>query len=75
MDYSKKGIFDKQQEVKSISTRVVSKVRVILFRIMLVAFVFVAIVACFAIYGGVKGIIDDAPALSQINIKDRKSVV
>lgn len=68
MDYSKKGIFDKQQEVKSISTRVVSKVRVILFRILLVAFVFVAIVACFAIYGGVKGIIDDAPALSQINI-------
>ncbi len=68
MDYSKRGIEQKQQYIKSTSRRLVSKTRITLFRLCVVFIVFVAIVGSVAAYGLVKGLIDSAPDISQINV-------
>jgi len=68
MDYSKKGIEHKQSTIKSNSRRIISKVRITLFRLGIVAFVFIIIVGTYAGYGFVKGVIDSAPEISQINV-------
>ncbi len=68
MDYSKRGIENKQHYIKSTSRRLISKTRITLFRLCIMAFVFLAIVGCFAGFGFVKGLIDSAPDISQINV-------
>jgi penicillin-binding protein 1A len=68
MDYSKRGIENKQHYIKSTSRRLVSKSRITLFRLCIVAFVFLAIVGCFAGFGFIKGVVDSAPDISQINV-------
>ena len=68
MDYSKKGIEHKQNSLKSNSKRFVSKARITLFRLCIVAFLFIVIVGTYASYGFVKGTIDSAPKISQINV-------
>jgi penicillin-binding protein 1A len=68
MDYSKKGIENKQHYIKSTSRRLISKTRVTLFRFCMVCFVFLAIVGTFAGFGYVKGIVDSAPDISQIDV-------
>jgi len=68
MDYSKKGIEHKQSTIKSNSRRIISKVRITLFRLGIVAFLFIFIVGTYAGYGFVKGVIDSAPEISQINV-------
>ncbi|MBQ9118719.1 MAG: transglycosylase domain-containing protein [Lachnospiraceae bacterium] len=72
MDFSKKGIIKKQHEVKSYSKRMVSKVRIMLFTLAMVSVVVIGIIGCMAVYGGVKGMIENAPDLSQINIDPEK---
>lgn len=68
MDYSKKGIENKQHYIKSTSRRLVSKTRITLFRLCIVAFVSLAIIGSFAGFGYVKGLIDSAPDISQIDV-------
>lgn len=68
MDFSKRGVINKQHHIKSITRRLTKKFRVQLFRVGLVCVVFLGIVGCFAGYGAAKGMIDNAPELSQINI-------
>ena len=68
MDYSKRGIEQKQHYIKSTSRRLVSKTRITLFRFFIVFVVFVAIVGSFAGFGLLKGLIDSAPDISQINV-------
>lgn len=68
MDYSKKGIEHKQHYIKSTTPRLISKTRIILFRICIVAFVAIAIIACLAVYGFAKGLIDSAPSIEQIDV-------
>ena len=68
MDYSKKGIENKQQYIKSTSRRLISKTRVTLFRLCIVVIVFAAIVGAFAGFGYVKGLVDSAPDISQIDV-------
>lgn len=68
MDYSKKGIENKQNYIKSTSRRLVSKTRISLFRICIVFVVFLAIVGSIAGLGYAKGLIDSAPDISQINV-------
>ena len=72
MDFSKKGIIKKQHQIKSWSRRFVSKTRVLMFRLALVAIIAVGVFGCFAAYGAAKGMIDDAPSLSHINIDPEK---
>ncbi len=68
MDYSKKGIENKQHNIKSTTKRMISKSRIILFRLCIVSFIFIAIVGTYAGFGYVKGLIDSAPDISQINV-------
>lgn len=72
MDFSKKGIIKKQHQIKSWSKKLVSKSRVLLFRIALICVLALGIFTCVSIFGAGKGMIDDAPALSQINIDPEK---
>ena len=68
MDYSKKGIENKQHNIKSTTRRLISKIRVTLFRFCIVLLVFIAIVGAFAGFGYVKGLADSAPDISQIDV-------
>lgn len=68
MDYSKKGIETKQQNIKSTTRRLISKTRITLFRFFIVAAVFLMIVGSFAGFGFVKGLVDSAPDMSQIDV-------
>lgn len=72
MDFSKKGIISKQHQIKSWSRRLISKTRITLFRVALVSILVIAIFGCTAIYGAIRGMIDDAPDLSQISIDPEK---
>ncbi len=72
MDFSKKGIIKKQHHIKSWSRRFVSKTRVLLFRLALIGIFALGIFGCFAAFGAAKGMIDDAPPLSHINIDPEK---
>ncbi len=68
MDYSKKGIEHKQNDIKSNTRRIISKSRITLFRLCIFTLVFLAIVGSFAGYGFVKGLIDSAPDITQISV-------
>ena len=68
MNFSKKGVIDKQHQIKSTSKRLNTKLRVNLFRLFLVCVVFVGIVGVLTVSGAVKGMIDNAPDIAQINI-------
>ncbi len=72
MDFSKKGIIKKQHQIKSWSKRLVSKSRVFSFRVALLGVLALGIFSCVAIFGAAKGMIDNAPPLSQINIDPEK---
>jgi penicillin-binding protein 1A len=68
MDYSKRGIEQKQHYIKSTSRRLVSKTRITLFRLLIVLVVSVGIIGTFAGFGLIKGLIDSAPDISKINV-------
>ena len=68
MNYSKKGIEYKQQSIKSTSRRLVSKTRIALFRFLFAFLLFAAVVGVFAGVGFIKGLIDSAPDISQIDV-------
>ena len=68
MNYSKKGINNKQHNIKSTSKHLVSKTRISLFRFLIAFFVLVVIVGVFAGLGFVQGLIDSAPDISQIDV-------
>ncbi len=68
MDYSKNGIENKQNSIKSNTRRLVSKARITLFRLCIVSFVCLAIIGSFAGFGFIKGLVDSAPSISQIDV-------
>lgn len=68
MDFSRKGVVHKQHQIKSTTKRLNSKFRITLFRLALVCVVFVGIVGVYTAYGAIKGMLDNAPELDQINI-------
>lgn len=68
MDYSKKGIEQKQSYIKSTTRRLTSKIRITIFRILIVMIVVVAIIGVYAGLGYIKGLVDSAPNISQIDV-------
>lgn len=68
MDYSKKGIKNKQRNIKSNTRKMVSKTRISLFRVCVFFVIFLAIVGGFAGLGFVKGLIDSSPDVSRIDV-------
>lgn len=68
MNYSKKGIEYKEHYIKSTSRRMVSKIRISIFHLFVVSIVGLIIIGSFTAYGCVKGLIDSAPDISQIDV-------
>ncbi len=68
MDFSRKGVEEKQHQIKSTTKRLTTKIRVSGARLLIVLVVFVGVVGALAGYGAVKGMIDSAPDISQITI-------
>ena len=68
MNYSKKGIEQKQQYIKSTSRRLTSKLRITLFRMIIIMAVVVAIIGVYAGLGYIKGLADSAPSITQIDV-------
>lgn len=68
MDFSKKGIENKQHHIKSTSRRLISKTRITLFRLCIVVLVACIIIGTFAGLGFVKGLIDISPDIAQIDV-------
>lgn len=71
MDYSKKGIEQKQHYIKSTSRRLTSKLRINLFRLCIVMAVIGVIIGVYAGLGYIKGLIDSAPNISQIDVSPK----
>ncbi len=68
MDFSRKGVVKKQRDIKSTSKRMNSKIRITLFRVSMICIVFLGIIGVVSVSGAVKGIIDSAPDIGQVNI-------
>ena len=68
MNYSKKGIEQKQQYIKSTSRRLTSKLRIVFFRLFIITVVVTAIIGVYAGLGYIKGLIDSAPNISLIDV-------
>ena len=69
MDFSRKGVIKKQRDIKSTSKRLNSKFRITLFRLCILCFVFLGVIGVVAVSGAVKGIIESAPDIGQVNIE------
>ena len=68
MNYSRKGIEQKQHYIKSASRRLTSKLRITMFRLMIIGIVAIAIIGVYAGLGYIKGLIDSAPEITQIDV-------
>ncbi len=68
MNYSQKGTTNKQKQIKSRKKKLISKMGVSFFRTFLICAVICIIVGGFAGVGFIKGIIDDAPSIDDINV-------
>ncbi|MDI9509555.1 MAG: PBP1A family penicillin-binding protein [Bacillota bacterium] len=71
MNYSKKGIEQKQNYIKSTSRRLTSKFRIGLFRLCIITAVAMVIIGVYAGLGYIKGLADSAPNISQIDVRPR----
>lgn len=68
-NYSEHGIIKKQHEIKSTSSRLVSKARVTAFRFSLVFALAVIVIGAFAGFGALRGLTDNAPSTANINLQ------
>ncbi len=69
MDFSEHGTIKKQRQLKSTTKRLVSKSAVMAFRLILILFVAVLVIGVFAGFGALKGLTDNAPSTSKINLQ------
>ena len=68
MNYSHYNVVRKQKYLKSPVRRFYSMMRIWMFRIALVAMVFVLVVGCFAAYGAYQGAVSTAPSIDGIDV-------
>ena len=68
-NYSEHGIIKKQHEIKSTSSRLMSKARVTAFRFSLVFALAVVVIGAFAGFGALRGLTDNAPSTANINLQ------
>ena len=67
MNYSQRGTINKQKQIKSRKKRLFANMSVSFLRTFLICAVICVIVGGFACVGFIKGIIDDAPSVDDIN--------
>ncbi len=71
MVFNKYSVMKKQRRLVSTSQRLERRALIALFKLVLVSFVLVVVVLCGAGFGMIKGILDDSPDVSTINIKPK----
>lgn len=69
MDFSERGTINKQQQIKSTSSRLYTKAAVTAFRLALILLVGVIIIGVFAGFGALRGLTDNAPSTLNINLQ------
>ena len=69
MDFSKRGTIEKQRKIQSSSTKLAKKTNVIIYRVFLVTLILGIFVGSASLYGVVKGLIDTAPDINNINVQ------
>ena len=68
MDYSKKGISVKQKEISSKSKKLTTKLGILILEVIVVCILFSGVALACAGFGMVKGLIDTAPDISDIDL-------
>lgn len=68
MDFSKRGVIQKQKNIKSTARRLNSKLWITAFRLVIVAMVCSVIIAVMTGFGALNAIVDTAPDISMINV-------
>lgn len=68
MDFSKKGTIKKQQQMKSKTKKVSSKLKISIYRLLLIGALAFAVIGGTAGIGLLKGILDSAPGIEQISV-------
>ncbi len=68
MNFTKQGIIQKQHQIKSTSKRMTSKFKISFIRLVVLCIVGLVIVGVFAGFGAVKGLIDTAPSIDNLNL-------
>ena len=68
MNFSKKGIKDKYKSLHSVSDKISRKTLLTALKIFFICILFVGVTAMFAVFGFIKGIIDNAPDVSQVDL-------
>lgn len=69
MNFSRKGTIEKQRKIQSASTKLGKKTNIIIYRTFLVSILLFIMVGAFSAYGVVKGLIDNAPSIDNINVQ------
>lgn len=69
MDFSRRGVAEKQKNLKSNGPRMITKMHLMAIRIGIVAVFAVCIIATFALTGVVKGLFASAPSLDDIEVE------
>ncbi len=68
MNFSKRSIEQKQQYIKSTSRRLATKLRIVIFRLIIITAVACAIIGVYAGLGYIKGLVDSSPNITQIDV-------
>lgn len=68
MNFSRKGIQKQKKEFNSLSVKMGNKVKILIIKLLVVAVILTGVVGCCMGFGIVKGIIDNAPDISSINV-------
>lgn len=68
MDFSNRGTSKKQQQTKSPTTRVVSKAKVNVYRLLVIFIIVLAVLGITSGVGLLNGILEGAPDIEQINV-------
>lgn len=68
MNFSKKGLEQKQSKLQSNTAKISKKTNIFIYRIFLVALVSLMIIGSVSVFGVVNGLIDNAPSIDSIEV-------
>ncbi len=69
MNYSKRGVIEKQASLKSGTAKVAMKGAILAFRVIVVAVVIVCIIGGYAAYGMINGLVSNSPSLENLDLR------
>lgn len=68
MDFTRKGIRSQKKALNSISGKLGNKIKILFIKLIVIAVILTGVVGCCMVFGVAKGIIDNAPDISSINV-------